>query len=142
MVVSIICSKGMLVLKHVHYIEDVNGNKSAMMENASPVHAVTGELTIAVVTELKANVIAWVADRQSTTLDLSGVSRVDCAGLQVIIAAARTGRVALPSLSLAVQHAMETIGYVPADVDTHGQHEVIARREDKQEESNGGSITN
>ena len=85
-----------------------------MKENASPVHVVTGELTIAVAAETKATVAAWVSDGKSTTLDLSGVSRVDCAGLQLIIAAERTGRVLLTALSLPVRRAMETIGFMPA----------------------------
>ena len=95
-------------------------NKGEKMENSLPVYAVTGELTIAVAAEIKAKVVAWLSDGQVVTLDLSGVSRVDCAGLQVIIAAARTGRVALSSLSLAVHRAIETIGYVPADLAKEG----------------------
>lgn len=86
-----------------------------MIGNASPVHAVKGELTIAVAAEVRTNIVAWVSDGQLATIDLSGVNRVDCAGLQVIIAAERTGRVALTALSLPVEQALETIGYRPAD---------------------------
>lgn len=86
-----------------------------MMEKTSPVHAVTGELTIAVAAEIKANVVTWLADGKSATLNLSGVTRVDCAGLQVIIAAERTGQVVLTALSSAIRLAMETIGYRSAE---------------------------
>ena len=98
----------------------MNKNENAAMGDASPVHAVIGELTIAVAAENKASVAAWVSDGKSATLDLSGVSRVDCAGLQLIIAAERTGRVALTALSLPMRHAMETIGFMPADAAREG----------------------
>ena len=79
-------------------------------------HAVTGELTIAVAAEVKAKVATWLSGNRVITLDLSSVSRVDCAGLQVIIAAARTGRVTLRSISSAVHRAMEIVGHVPAEL--------------------------
>lgn len=93
--------------------------KAAIIENPSSVHTVTGELTIAVAEEMKAKVVTWLSEgHHVVTLDMSGVSRVDCAGMQVIIAAVQTGRVALQSLSLAVSRAMTTIGYRPADLAT------------------------
>ena len=95
-------------------------NKATIRKNSSAVHAVTGELTIAVAAELKAKVATWLSDARVITLDLSGVNRVDCAGLQVVVAAARTGRVTLRSMSSAVHRAMETIGYTPTDLAPDG----------------------
>lgn len=86
-----------------------------MIEPTSPVHAMKGELTIAVAADVRTNIVAWVSDGRLAALDLSGVTRVDCAGLQVIIAAERTGQIALTALSSPVLRALETIGYKPAD---------------------------
>jgi len=74
----------------------------------------TGDLTIATVTELKAALVDMISDGKSGTLDLAGVRRVDAAALQVMIAAERTGRIALTSPSQPVMKAMEVIGFTPA----------------------------
>jgi anti-anti-sigma regulatory factor len=73
----------------------------------------TGDLTIATAKEFKAELVDMVSDGKSGTLDLAGVRRVDVAALQVMIAAERTGRIALTSLSQPVRMAIEVIGYTP-----------------------------
>jgi anti-anti-sigma regulatory factor len=74
----------------------------------------TGDLTIATITEFKAALVDMMSDGKSGTLDLAGVRRVDAAALQVMIAAERTGRIALTSPSQPVMKAMEVIGFMPA----------------------------
>ena len=74
----------------------------------------TGDLTIATVTEFKAALVDMLSDGKSGTLDLAGVRRVDVAALQVMIAAQRTGRIALTSPSQPVLAAMAAIGFTPA----------------------------
>jgi anti-anti-sigma regulatory factor len=87
----------------------------------------TGDLTIATVTEFKAALVDMISDGKSGTLDLAGVRRVDAAALQVMIAAERTGRIALTTPSQPVMKAMEAIGFTPAsapsDSDANGKHE-------------------
>ena len=46
--------------------------------------------------------------------------RVDAAALQVMIAAERTGRIALTSPSQPVMKAMEAIGFTPASAPSDG----------------------
>ncbi|MGH7217715.1 MAG: STAS domain-containing protein [Nitrospiraceae bacterium] len=74
----------------------------------------TSDLTIATVTEFKAALVDMTSDGKSGTLDLAGVRRVDVAALQVVIAAQRTGRIALTSPSQPVIAAMAAIGFTPA----------------------------
>ena len=74
----------------------------------------TSDLTIATVTEFKAALVDMTSDGKSGMLDMSGVRRVDVAALQVMIAAQRTGRIALMSLSQPVMAAMAAIGFTPA----------------------------
>jgi len=87
----------------------------------------TGDLTIATVTELKAALVDMISDGKTGMLDLAGVRRVDAAALQVMIAAERTGRIALTSPSQPVIKAMEAIGFTPAsapsDDERTGTHE-------------------
>lgn len=87
----------------------------------------TGDLTIATVTELKAALVDMMSDGKSGALDLAGVRRVDAAALQVMIAAERTGRIALTSPSQPVMKSMEAIGFTPAsapsDDERTGTHE-------------------
>lgn len=79
-----------------------------------------GDLTIATVTEFKAALVDMMSDGKSGTLDLAGVRRVDTAALQVMIAAERTGRIALTSPSQPVMKAMEAIGFTPASAPIDG----------------------
>ena len=74
----------------------------------------TSDLTIATVTEFKAALVDMTSDGKSGMLDLAGVRRVDVAALQVMIAAQRTGRIALMSPSQPVMAAMAAIGFTPA----------------------------
>jgi anti-anti-sigma regulatory factor len=104
----------------------------------------TGDLTIATVTEFKAALVDMMSDGKSGTLDLAGVRRVDVTVLQVMIAAERTGRIALTSPSQPVMKAMEAIGFTPAsapsDGDANGDaREKVdgARYEEVAEETNG-----
>jgi len=87
----------------------------------------TGDLTIATVTEFKTALVDMMSDGKSGTLDLAGVRRVDVAALQVMIAAQRTGRIALTNPSQPVMKAMAAIGFTPASApsdDTRtGMHE-------------------
>ena len=76
----------------------------------------TDDLTIATVTEFKAALIDMISDGKSGILDLATVRRVDTAALQVMIAAERTGRIALRNPSQPVRKAMEAIGFRPAPV--------------------------
>jgi anti-anti-sigma regulatory factor len=80
----------------------------------------TGDLTIATVREFKAALVDMMSDGNSGTLDLAGVLRVDAAALQVMIAAERTGRIALTSPSQPVMKAMEAIGFTPASAPSDG----------------------
>jgi anti-anti-sigma regulatory factor len=80
----------------------------------------TGDLTIATVREFKAALVDMMSDGKSGTLDLAGVLRVDAAALQVMIAAERTGRIALTSPSQPVMKAMEAIGFAPASAPSDG----------------------
>jgi len=73
----------------------------------------TGDLTIATVREFKAALVDMISDGKSGKLDLAGVRRVDAAALQVMIAAERTGRIALTNPSQPVMKAMEAIGFTP-----------------------------
>ena len=73
-----------------------------------------GDLNIATVTEFKAALVDMTSDGKSGMLDLAGVRRVDVAALQVMIAAQRTGRIALMSPSQPVMAAMAAIGFTPA----------------------------
>ena len=75
-----------------------------------------GDLNIATVTEFKAALVDMMSDGKSGTLDLAGIRRVDVAALQVMIAAQRTGRIALTSPSQPVLAAMAAIGFRPASV--------------------------
>lgn len=104
----------------------------------------TGNLTIATVTEFKAALVDKVSDGKSVTLDLAGVQRVDAAALQVMIAAERTGRIALTSPSQPVMKAMEAIGFTPASASSDGDANGDAREkvdgaqyEEVAEETNG-----
>jgi len=87
----------------------------------------TSDLTIATVTEFKAALVGMTSDGKSGMLDMSGVRRVDVAALQVMIAAQRTGRIALMSLSQPVMAAMAAIGFTsasaPSDDKRTGTHE-------------------
>jgi len=87
----------------------------------------TGDLTIATVTEFKAALVEMMSDGKSGRFDLAGVRRVDVAALQVMIAAQRTGRIALTSPSQPVMAAMAAIGFTPASAPSHdtraGTHE-------------------
>lgn len=74
------------------------------------------ELTIATVTEFKAALADMISDGKSGILDLATVRCVDTAALQVMIAAERTGRIALRNPSQPVRKAMEAIGFTPASV--------------------------
>jgi len=76
----------------------------------------TDDLTIATVTEFKAALVDMISDGKSGSLDLAAVRRVDTAALQVMIAAERTGRIALKNASRPVRKAMEAIGFTPASV--------------------------
>ncbi|HEV8326876.1 MAG TPA: STAS domain-containing protein [Nitrospiraceae bacterium] len=80
----------------------------------------TCDLTIATVTEFKAALVDMMSDGKSGTLDLAGVQRVDAAALQVMIAAERTGCIALTNPSLSVKKAMEAIGFTPASAPSDG----------------------
>ncbi|MGZ5009144.1 MAG: STAS domain-containing protein [Methylobacter sp.] len=59
--------------------------------------AITGELTIYAVLELKTALLAGLSANQELELDLSGVSEFDAAGLQLLVAikqeAAATGKI-------------------------------------------------
>lgn len=48
-----------------------------------------GDLTIYTAAELKAELMPHLAQRQEREIDLSGVSEIDCAGLQLLILAKR-----------------------------------------------------
>jgi anti-anti-sigma regulatory factor len=103
-----------------------------------------GDLTIATVREFKAALVDMMSDGKSGTLDLAGVLRVDAAALQVMIAAERTGRIALTSPSQPVMKAMEAIGFTPASAPSDGnanddarEKEDGARYEEVVEEING-----
>ena len=87
----------------------------------------TGDLTIATVREFKAALVDMMSDGKSGTLDLAGVRRVDVAVLQVMIAAERTGRIALTSPSQPVMKAMEAIGFTPASAPSDGDANGDAR---------------
>lgn len=76
----------------------------------------TDNLTISTVTELKASLVDMISDGKSGSLDLAAVRHVDTAALQVMIAAERTGRIALRNPSQPVRKAMEAIGFTPASV--------------------------
>jgi len=76
----------------------------------------TDDLTIATVTEFKAALVNMISDGKSGTLELAAVRRVDTAALQVMIAAERTGRIALKNPSQPVRKAMDAIGFTPASV--------------------------
>jgi anti-sigma B factor antagonist len=51
--------------------------------------AVSGELTVMVAVDRKAELLAAVARRKSVELDVSGVTELDTAGLQVLLLAHR-----------------------------------------------------
>ncbi len=70
----------------------------------------TGPFTIAEVAEVRSQLQSRLAQGGPVTLDLSSVERVDTAGLQLIVAAARTGRVAIEQTNEAVRKAAQDVG--------------------------------
>ena len=74
-----------------------------------------GELTIYHATGLRTALLEALQAQPALDLDLSGVTEIDCAGVQLLLAAAQAaaaagGRIALRSRSTAVDEAFATLG--------------------------------
>lgn len=77
--------------------------------------ALDGELTIYRAAELRAALLAALEAGPALALDLSGCTEIDCAGVQLLLAAQRSaaeagGAVRLQARSEAVDDALATLG--------------------------------
>ncbi len=70
----------------------------------------SGPLTIADVVEFHSTIRTHLDQEGPVALDLSAVEQVDTAGLQAIVAAAKTGRVTVGVMSESVRQAAELVG--------------------------------
>lgn len=70
----------------------------------------SGTLTIVEVAEFRSTRVDRLSHEGSITLDVARVNRVDTAGLQVILAAARSGQVTVEGASDEVRTTMHGVG--------------------------------
>ena len=88
------------------------------MSVPAPVFAITGELSIYRAAELTAALLAWVGQQSQSTqldVDLSAVSEMDSAGLQMLLALQRTAKAQakrwrITQVSPAVQEVLTLTG--------------------------------
>lgn len=80
------------------------------MEKQAHVFTPTGDLTICEVTTFRESVVALVADDKSWLLDLSQLRRVDAAGMQLLLAAERSGNFTLTGMSEELRHSLQHVG--------------------------------
>ena len=67
-------------------------------------------LTIADVVAVRATLHAQLAQGAPVVLDLSAVEQIDSAGLQLLVAAVRTGRVTIGAMNETVRDAARQVG--------------------------------
>jgi anti-anti-sigma regulatory factor len=71
----------------------------------------TGELTIFEAAEFKKSLITLLASEGLVCLDLSQVSRVDTAGIQLMWAARKLGRLLVTGISEELQEKLARLGF-------------------------------
>lgn len=81
----------------------------ATSENKS-VLAPCGEITIFEATAFRDALVTLLANEGPAELDLSSVERMDTAGIQLLIAAERSGRLTVTGWRPAVREGLATIG--------------------------------
>lgn len=70
----------------------------------------SGELTIFEAAAFHGDLVSALAQEGPLTLDLSGVPRMDAAGIQLVLAARRSGRVAVTGLTPDARYAIASLG--------------------------------
>ncbi len=78
----------------------------------------SGDLTIFEVTEFKQTLHAALAINPSVKLDLTHAGKIDASGLQVIMAAHRSGKLTLHALSPVTIEDFRQVGWDPTDKGT------------------------
>jgi len=83
-----------------------------MDDPKTPGHlAPSGDVTIFEVTELRHTLQTWLTAHDAVTLDLTDVRHIDASGLQLLIAAHRTGRCSLQGLSVKSREDLRRFGW-------------------------------
>jgi anti-anti-sigma factor len=78
----------------------------------------SGDLTIFEVHTFRESLVAVMDDQKSWVLDLSQLGRIDAAGMQVLLAADRSGRFRLTGTSDALHRMFQRVGAVTNMGDT------------------------
>jgi anti-anti-sigma regulatory factor len=73
--------------------------------------APSGDLTIFEAAEFKASLVKLFANEGLVSLDLSGVARVDTAGIQLILAARKQGRMLVMGIPQDLQATLTKLGF-------------------------------
>lgn len=73
--------------------------------------APSGDLTIFEAAEFKESLVKLFANEGLVSLDLSGVARVDTAGIQLILAARKQGRMLVLGISDDLQDKLTQLGF-------------------------------
>ena len=80
---------------------------------ARPTLVPTGDVTIFEAAEFRDSVVTLLMHDGPVELDLSGIERVDGAGIQLVLAAERHGRCQVTRMSPSIRRAFEELGYAP-----------------------------
>lgn len=87
----------------------VTGNTPA---DQNPRHlAPSGDLTVFEAAEFKESLVKLFANEGLVSLDLSGVARVDTAGIQLMLAARKQGRMVVMGISQDLQAKLTQLGF-------------------------------
>jgi anti-anti-sigma regulatory factor len=73
--------------------------------------APSGDLTVFEAAEFKASLVKLFANEGMVSLDLSGVARVDTAGIQLILAARKQGRMLVMGIPQDLQAKLTQLGF-------------------------------
>jgi anti-anti-sigma regulatory factor len=73
--------------------------------------APSGDLTVFEAAEFKASLVKLFANEGLVSLDLSGVARVDTAGIQLILAARKQGRMLVMGIPQDLQAKLTQLGF-------------------------------
>lgn len=85
-------------------------NAETMRDGETRAVRIEGEMTIYRALELKEQLLAALAPGGGLELDLSGVTEVDSAGVQLLLAARKTAPLRIAERSHAVAEAFATLG--------------------------------
>lgn len=82
------------------------------MKTKANVLTPTGDLTVFEVNAFHESLAAVLGDQKSWLLDLSQLGRIDAAGMQLLLAAERSGQFSLTGTSEALRRMLQQCGHV------------------------------